>query len=520
MTSVKSLLALYLITICSQLISQEEWIKIYGEDRHNVCRELIETYDGGYLIGGHIKGNNGTDIDYGLLIKTDINGEVLWEKKIGGLPGPGKAAGSFVKQTSDGGLIVVGTSYLYDAWGDAFILKLNACGEKEWSKIFYNEYSSEYGVGIEIMDNGSFLAMIKYWGNDLGNDRIWLFNIDQDGETIWQKVYAKWTLGTNAEEGRHLIKNHQNEFLITGDYYQYNPGEDTNARYDRPMYIKIDSNGSEQWHLLWGENEYFYGFTGYSVFNQAGHIFSVGQNSCVEPPGYQGALFKIDENGKQVFTKNIPDSTYRGLSTTVSLLQDSVLFIGTCYADWEDNPHTTVYKTDTTGNILVEKELLQEFNTFNSSIISFDNKYVVTGSFYLNHSWDIYLWKFNRDLEYDSIYTQLRVYDSLCPYQIKSDTIDLDTTTVNLQELYEQMHQIQVYPNPAKSKITINLGDLANGTDLKLYNSNGQMLRQITVINNKKKYEFDLISLPAGIYLVVLENNGLIVDKKKVIIGN
>lgn len=56
---------------------QDEWVRVYGDDIHNVIRGLIETYDGGYLIGGHIKPPDGQFIKDGLLIKTDINGEIL-----------------------------------------------------------------------------------------------------------------------------------------------------------------------------------------------------------------------------------------------------------------------------------------------------------------------------------------------------------------------------------------------------------------------------------------------------------
>ncbi len=315
------------------------------------------------------------------------------------------------------------------------------------------------------------------------------------------------------------VKNNQNEFLITGAYYQHNPGEDTNARYLRPMHIKIDSLGNEQWHLLWGVNEFFYGFAINSLFNQAGHIYSVGQNSSIDPPGYQGAVFKIDNNGNQIFTKNIPDSTASGIATTVSLLEDSILFIGTSYGDGESEYHTTIYKTDTLGNILKERELLQEPNTFTSSIITHDNKYLVTGGFVVDGNWDIYLWKFNRDLEYDSTYTQPRVYDSLCPYGIRSDTIDLDTTTVNLQELYKQMHQIKVYPNPASTKCVIKVGDLVKGNQIILYNSNGQVVERIDVQVFRKEYEIDVSGYLPGLYMVVLLNKDKVVDTEKVIVN-
>ena len=286
------------------------------------------------------------------------------------------------------------------------------------------------------------------------------------------------------------------------------------------MYIKVDSLGNEQWHLLWGVSEYFYGAAFESDFNSTGSIYSVGQNSSNTHPGDRPVLFKIDNLGSQLFYKDLIEDSYGGGATTISILEDSILFIGATWQDFDDSIHNGVLKTDTMGNIIKQKDLLTVGNAFNSSIITHDNKYLVTGSFVVDGNWDIYLWKFNKDLEYDSIYTQPRVYDSLCPYDIVSDTIDLDTITVNLQELYKQMYRIKVHPNPASIKLVVTLGDLARGTEIKLYNTNGQVLKHILVQAFKKEYEIDVERLPSGMYVVMLLDNGNVVDKKKVVVGH
>lgn len=513
----KYLLTIFLFCSVQFAHAQNEWIKIYGDDRHNVVREIIETYDGGYLLGGHTKYTSNQNMKQGLLIKTDINGVVLWEKTIGTESDIG-TDGTFVSQTFDGGYILSSATSKYGSI-DVMLMKLNACGEKEWNKIFVNNAQPQFPAEVVQMPDSSYLVMLSYWGNDLANERIWLFKVSPNGDIIWQKVYANWTPGTNTEEGYHLIKGCNNEYLITGDYYQYNPGEDTNHRWVRPMFIKIDSLGNEVWHLLWGVEEYYYGVAGMSKFNFSGNIYGVGTNDSENPPGYQGALFKLDADGNQLLQKNIPDSTMKGIATTISIMQDTALFIGTSWADWEDNKHTTVYKTDTLGNILAQKELLQEPNTFTSSIVTHDNKYLVTGNFVGGGNWDIYLWKFNHDLEYDSIYAQPRVYDSLCTYPIVSDTIDLDTTTVNLPELYKQMHHMQVRPNPAMNKLHFTLGDLVNGTEIRLYNTSGNKVKTLNLVSGVKAYTMDISTLPPGLYVAVLLNIGRINDKLKVVIS-
>jgi len=501
------------------IMSQEEWVRVYGNDIDNIAWQVIETYDGGYMIGGHTQSNDNYFIKDGLLIKTDINGNILWQKIIGG-GADDRIDGNNISQTFDGGYILLSGTYNYGVRSNVFIMKLNKCGEKEWSKVFIDNEQDQYPYGVVQMPDSTYLMMLSYWKSDLTNDRVWIFNIGQDGKIIWQKTYANWTMGTNAEEGRHLIKNINNEYLITGDYYQYNPGEDTNARWVRPMFIKIDSLGNEMWHLLWGENDFYYGGAKYSCFDNKENIYSVGFHTFDTGEGDKPALFKIGSEGIPLYTKDLIEDADGGGATTISILEDSLLFIGATWRDPQGIIHNGVMKTDTLGNILNQKDLLNVTSSFYSSLKTYDNKYLVMGNFYIGGNWDIYLWKFNKDLEFDSIYTQPRVYDSLCPYPIVSDTIDLDTTTVNLQELYEQMHQIKVRPNPASSKLVVTLGDLATGNQIKIFNSNGQEVKQMNVLSARREYEMDVSGLPTGLYVVVLFDKGKVVDKQKVVISH
>lgn len=286
----------------------------------------------------------------------------------------------------------------------------------------------------------------------------------------------------------------------------------------RPMFIKVDSSGNELWHQLRGLNDYFYGAAFNSVFNSQGNIYGVGVNYSYNELATGPVLFKLDKYGEQLYFKNLIEDADGGNTTTISIMDDTTLFIGANWYDSEHLDHNQILKTDTLGNIINQIELLNEPNTFRHSLITSDNKYLVAGNFVTDVNWDIYMWKLNKNLEYDSIYTQPRVYDSLCPYPIVSDTIDIDTTIINLQELYDQMHKIKVHPNPASSKLVITLGDLAKGSDIVIYNTNSQAVRHLQINNHKKEYEINIDDLPPGLYVVVLYDNGKIVDREKVVI--
>ena len=69
------------IIILSFSCFSQTWPKIYGDNIDAGPRKVIETYDKGYLIISNIYISD--YYRYIWLIKTDINGEIIWDKKIG-----------------------------------------------------------------------------------------------------------------------------------------------------------------------------------------------------------------------------------------------------------------------------------------------------------------------------------------------------------------------------------------------------------------------------------------------------
>ena len=74
-----------------------------------------------------------------LLVKTDSKGSKEWDKTFGGY---GSDLADSVQQTTDGGFILAGYTTSYGAgFRDAWVVKTDANGSKEWDKIFGDTYS-------------------------------------------------------------------------------------------------------------------------------------------------------------------------------------------------------------------------------------------------------------------------------------------------------------------------------------------------------------------------------------------
>jgi len=505
-----------LLSITTNISAQEDWIKIYGDDEDVYVYDLIETYDGGYAFAGFDRYNSSSGIKTGFLVKTDINGNILWKKTIGHNSDNGVTLNA-LKQTFDGGYILFGSNYRYGG-SNLMLMKLNSCGEKEWNKTFISVGQPQYAYNVIQMPDSTYLLQLAYWGNDIANKRIWLFKVDTNGEIIWKKAQAQWTLGTNDEEAFGLSKNNSNEYLIAGQYYQWEPGYDTSLRWQRPIFIKVDSNGNEIWHRIWGVGDFFVGYAVNAVFNSRDYVYGVGLRE-EEADGSNPSLFKLDPDGNQIFQKDLFQADGGG-SGTINIVGDSAFYLSATTRDFSGITNLMVMKTDSMGNIINSKQYLLEIESgaMANTIITHDNKYLATGSFYTGNNFDIYLWKFNSDLEYDSIYTQPQIYDSLCPYQIVSDTISIDTTIVNLDEIYVEFNSMKIMPNPAKNHLIVSLGEMQKGTELKLINSAGVEIKNILLKEDQSDYEINTTYFSSGIYVMVLLNKESVVERKKVLI--
>jgi len=97
------------------------WNKAYGGASDDELEAAVRTSDGGYILTGRTRsfGASGNDI---YVVKTDENGDLLWEKTFGGA-GNDYAFG--IAQTSDGGYIITGSSSSFgEPHEDLYVLKI------------------------------------------------------------------------------------------------------------------------------------------------------------------------------------------------------------------------------------------------------------------------------------------------------------------------------------------------------------------------------------------------------------
>jgi hypothetical protein len=513
----------------------ETWPKVFWKYKVTYNFDLIETYDKGYLLVNTIRPDGITEI-WTWLVKTDINGEILWEKIIGdGIHNTGFHS---VYQTEDGGYILSGGTYLLDnEHGDSFIMKLNACGEKEWCRIFFkagNTTSYDFCMNTySVPGEGGYISLVMQWGDEFVPGiykGIWLFRLDDSGNSVWIKnIFNEVDPDAWNELPYHMFISQDTNCIITGSIIYFDNGG--SFGYSKPFIMAAGMDGSEKWWIIDGANSQNGGYAQRSVEDSSGNILTVGWGYLLLGGGGEHPmLLKTDKYGNQIYRKYIIDSTDAAQAKCITLINDTLYDIGGGWSYPGQPPHAAIARTDTNGNLILEKNVMETDWALNSSIKTFDNKELFIGSFKdSDNFYKVCLHKFNFDLEYDIAYTQAFEYDYKCDnLPIVTDTIGIDDcdvwTGLPEETEYEEAEKLVVYPSPAENEITIKLpaatvdehqwGQMTSrqynyryheNSVLKIFDIYGRLVEEISLkdIEGNKLIK-DVSGYKSGIYLVNL----------------
>jgi len=209
------------------------WSCTFGDpDKYDAARSVQQTSDGGYIVTGMTKsyGAVGTDA---LLIKLDSNGAEEWINTLGAA---GQDAGYCVRQTSDGGFIVVGESDSFGNYsGDVYLVKTDSSGNEEWNQT-YGDAQWDGGYCVDVTSDGGYI--ITGWHNNEDyNSDVFLIKTDSSGKEEWSQLYG----GSDYDEGYSVQETSDGGYFITGLYTDP-------ENYDPDVYlIKTDDSGNEEW---------------------------------------------------------------------------------------------------------------------------------------------------------------------------------------------------------------------------------------------------------------------------------
>ena len=157
-----------------------KWQKTFGGIGNDNIRSVAVDHDGSILLTGGIESSQAGILDI-YLLKTDMNGNLLWETTIGG---KGSERGEAIEILSDGGLAVAGysSSFASGIW-DVFLVRTDDSGKILWQRN-YGGSSSELGWAMDKTYDGGFV--ITGWTKSFGAilHDVYLVKTDSNGEVF------------------------------------------------------------------------------------------------------------------------------------------------------------------------------------------------------------------------------------------------------------------------------------------------------------------------------------------------
>ncbi len=200
-------------------------------------------------------------------MKLNNIGLIEWQKSLGG---SNDDIAQAVKQTADGGYIMVGEAFSND--GDVvgnngnvdfWVVKLSSTGELEWQKPLGGTGLDVGEDIIQIADGGYIVA--GYIGSHntgdvtghLGGFDFWIAKLSNTGELLWQKALG----GSNEDWGRSVVQTSDGNYMIAGATTSSNGdviGNDGGADY---WIVKVNDLGEILWQKTFGGTQAELGFS-------------------------------------------------------------------------------------------------------------------------------------------------------------------------------------------------------------------------------------------------------------------
>ncbi len=525
-------MVLLFFTLVGINIFAQKWEQIIGQPNQNESSSrVIEHYDKGYLISAQLQ-------EHGWLIKTNINGSVLWGKSIG--THPDQVITIKTVYDDQGNLYLFGTIIqdIEPLWPVA--IKLNSCGELQWCRqLYFEDYDFGQFYDAILLDNGDLLGVANM-PNDGQHDMIFLFCISPEGEYKWKKSYASCTNYPNFEMRLgSRIQFFNDIYIISGYVYSPHPNY-PNTSSIRPMFIGIDTTFNEQWVLEFGmvdnmkgkalttipiNDSLFMGVGRYRYYDNTGatkDAWAMFYNDKGEQKGYQRIT-------REKLGQEVNESTF----FEVERIDESkyLATAGFFYGEDDDGAMGEIV-FDTAGNVY-NYSLRENTTGGNSSVIkTFDNKFAIACSYqYPDLSYDVYFYKVNENLEHDTLYPCNYTYDSLCPRAIESGVIDLTSCDVvtsigeipTLEEynLKLQSIPIKASPNPTSTGEVLlemeNTGLFSN-MELKVYDVFGKQIHSEKVYPHQGAARLKVSQWQPGMYIATIYSKGQVRGKCKIVV--
>ena len=123
--------------------------------------------------------------------------------------------GTDVKQLTDGGYIVIGTSTTGAGDTDIALVRTDKYGNEQWS-LYFGGPGDDLGNSIQVTGDGGFILVGSWFDNQAGTLDVYMIKTDEQGGVQWEKKITR----AGNQVGKSIIEV-SNGYVLTGKSDQY-----------------------------------------------------------------------------------------------------------------------------------------------------------------------------------------------------------------------------------------------------------------------------------------------------------
>lgn len=263
------------------------WTKTYGGSGDDRGYSVQQTADGGCIVAGYTR-SFGAGLPDVYLLKTDSFGDTIWTSTYGGID---LDEGYSVQQTSDGGYIIAGRTCSFGPGvTKVYLVKTDSVGAASWSRTYGADRFDE-GYSVQQTSDGGYIIVGSSWGPYSDSHDVYLVKTDTVGNGVWTKVYG----GSKSDMGRSVQQTLDGGYIVAGWSY----ASDVDS-YDVYL-LKTDSLGDTTWSRTYGGSRCQFGSSVQQTSDGGYIIAGVGVPS--DGSAFDLYLVKTDSVGDTVWTR-------------------------------------------------------------------------------------------------------------------------------------------------------------------------------------------------------------------------
>jgi len=335
-----------------------------GSSEYSSGSSIIQTSDGGFVVTGDtwVYGAGSSDM---FLAKYNSAGDLSWNKTWGGI---GADMGISLVQTSDGGYAVTGGTDSYGAGNDDMALvKYDSAGNLSWSKT-WGGTNYDYGKSLVQTSDGGYAVIGQTRSFGAGGDDMFLAKYDTTGNLSWSKIW-----GSDGGFVESLAQTSDGGYIVTGETDSFGAGGSD------IFLAKYDSSGNLSWIKTWGNTGGDYSSSIVQT-SDGGYAVTGGTNSY-GAGSYDMALVKYDSAGNLSWSKTWGGTGYDYGSSIVQSSDGGYAVAGITHSYGAGSYDTFLVKYDSAGNLSWNKTWGGTvYDSGNDLVQANDGGYAVTGS--------------------------------------------------------------------------------------------------------------------------------------------